>query len=310
MPLRTTVIGSYPPSGSLPQDWMKNAIDDQLEVGLDVISDGQTRKGMIEYVAEVIGACESYQDGNATKWKIKRKIGCELNHTPLTWLREDFDYLRKRCKADGRAKPGYMIAGPLTMVSSCEPHTKEYGSTPFRNPEIYMDMAEAIIGILKGIGADNAAEVHIDEPFASQQVPVKVALPAIEYLAKNIQTTVNLHVCGDVTNVFPKLVGLEGIDVLSHAFMGADGQSNRELLDFKLQSYGKKLGVGCIDTASAKVESVDEVVAVLRAAMNGQDSDDIVVHPDCGLRGLGDREIAFNKLKAMCKAAEVVRQVA
>jgi 5-methyltetrahydropteroyltriglutamate--homocysteine methyltransferase len=51
----TTVIGSYPLNYSeLGPDAIKTAVSDQLEAGIDIISDGQTRCDMIEYFASAI----------------------------------------------------------------------------------------------------------------------------------------------------------------------------------------------------------------------------------------------------------------
>ena len=53
MRIKTTVIGSHPVVGD-GDEAVKAAVLDQIEAGIDIISDGQTRKDMIAYFADHI----------------------------------------------------------------------------------------------------------------------------------------------------------------------------------------------------------------------------------------------------------------
>ncbi len=59
---------------------------------------------------------------------------------------------------------------------------------------------------------------------------------------------------------------------------------------------------GSVAIASSRVETVDEVEARLRAALQHIDRDRLVVAPDCGL-GFLSAELAEEKLTVMCQAA-------
>jgi 5-methyltetrahydropteroyltriglutamate--homocysteine methyltransferase len=64
----------------------------------------------------------------------------------------------------------------------------------------------------------------------------------------------------------------------------------------------KTLIFGAVAIASSRIETVDEIEARLRAALDHIDRDRLVVAPDCGL-GFLTRELAEEKLTVMCKAA-------
>jgi 5-methyltetrahydropteroyltriglutamate--homocysteine methyltransferase len=53
------------------------------------------------------------------------------------------------------------------------------------------------------------------------------------------------------------------------------------------------------------LESVEEIIERLKAALEYIDRDRLVIAPDCGL-GLLPVELAENKLKIMCEAAGLI----
>ena len=78
--------------------------------------------------------------------------------------------------------------------------------------------------------------------------------------------------------------------------------NNLELLE-KFQF--KTVIFGAVAIASSRLESVEEIVERLKAALEYIDRDRLVVAPDCGL-GLLSAELAERKLQIMCKAAKLV----
>jgi 5-methyltetrahydropteroyltriglutamate--homocysteine methyltransferase len=72
-----------------------------------------------------------------------------------------------------------------------------------------------------------------------------------------------------------------------------------------------RLGLGCIDHCDRRVETPDEVVARVTAAMPHVDAARITLHPDCGfapsVQNPMDLDEAYLKLKAMCEAARLLR---
>ncbi len=73
-----------------------------------------------------------------------------------------------------------------------------------------------------------------------------------------------------------------------------------------------RLGLGCIDHCDPKVETVEDVVKRVEEAMRHLDKSRITLHPDCGFapsaQNSMDLDEAYRKLKAMCRAAGVLRE--
>lgn len=285
----TTVLGSYPLSyNELGKDAIIRSVSDQIDAGIQLVSDGQTRYDMVEYFARAIeGYC------HAAKSFINGKIG---RGSPEIFL-EDLEI------AKGMAPHVKgIITGPVTLVFSSE--IKGYYKG-YRDEAVYLDTAEALLGIAQALEENGAQWVQIDEPYLSVGAPMGIARKAVESIALRLKVPVALHVCGRVTKIFKELLQWEGIRMLSHAFMGDD---NMEILSLKeLRSSGKMLGLGCIDTKSTKIEEVEDVEKLIRAAVAHIPRERIAIHPDCGLRVL-PREVAFEKMKRMVIAAERVLQ--
>lgn len=285
----TTVIGSYPLSyGELGKDAIIRSVSDQVDAGIQLVSDGQTRYDMIEYFARAIKGY-SYE----TRSIISGKIG---KGSPEILL-EDLEI----AKGIAPHVKG-IITGPVTLVFSSE--IKGYYKG-YRDEAVYVDTAEALLDIAQALEENGAEWIQIDEPYLSVGAPMVIARKAVESIALNLKVPVALHVCGRVTKIFKELLQWEGVKMLSHAFMGDD---NMEILSLKeLWSSDKMLGLGCIDTKSAKIEEVEDIEKLIRIALEKIPKERIAVHPDCGLRLL-PREVAFEKMKRMVIAAERVLQ--
>jgi 5-methyltetrahydropteroyltriglutamate--homocysteine methyltransferase len=72
-----------------------------------------------------------------------------------------------------------------------------------------------------------------------------------------------------------------------------------------------RLGLGCIDHCDRRVETVEEVMDRVEAAMRYVDRERIVLHPDCGfapsVQNPMDLDEAYEKLKVMTAAAARLR---
>jgi 5-methyltetrahydropteroyltriglutamate--homocysteine methyltransferase len=280
----TTVIGSHPVEAGLTvPDAIKMVVEDQLGAGVDLVTDGQTRYDMIEYFARAI---DGYSfDGKSV---LTGQIG--VGHPD-----EFVDDFRIAKSLAPRVKG--LVTGPVTMVFSTRLKAP-YGG--YRDENVYLDTARALLDIASALVAEGAEWIQIDEPFLSVGAPMSIARKAVEAIATNLSVPVALHVCGPVGTIFPDLQQWDGVTLLSHAFMG---DKNDDVLDSPGLSSGKKmLGLGCIDTKVPAVESVDNVAALIRRGMSVLPAERIAIHPDCGMRLL-PREAVVEKLKVMVAAA-------
>jgi 5-methyltetrahydropteroyltriglutamate--homocysteine methyltransferase len=65
----------------------------------------------------------------------------------------------------------------------------------------------------------------------------------------------------------------------------------------------KQLGLGCVDSKTGRVETVEEIIELIHKANSNIPAEKLVIHPDCGLRSLGDRAAAKAKMINMVAAA-------
>jgi 5-methyltetrahydropteroyltriglutamate--homocysteine methyltransferase len=280
----TTVIGSYPLKyDQLGDDAILKSVQDQLDAGIDLVSDGQTRFDMIEYFARAI---EGYSFD--TKSYINGKIGQGMPDSFVADLQ-----VARRLTPHVKGT----ITGPVTLVFSSKIKGIYRG---YRDENIYLDTAKALLDIARAMEHNGAEWIQIDEPYLSVGAPMEIAKKAVESIARNLNIPVALHVCGKVQLIIDKLLDLQGVTLLSHGFMGED---NREVLELpKLRLSHKMLGLGCVDTKKNRIEDVEEIVTLIKTAAQTIPANRLVIHPDCGLRLL-DRETALAKLKNMVIAA-------
>lgn len=283
----TTVIGSYPLKyAELGADAIRQAVGDQLAAGVDLVTDGQTRYDMIEYFARAI---DGYvYDGKST---ITGKIG---RGRPDEFV-ADFRLAKSLAP---RVKG--LITGPVTLVFSSRIKTAYTG---YRDEKVYLDTARALLDIARALEAEGAEWIQIDEPYLSVGAPMAIARKAVELLASGLKVPVAMHVCGKVGAIFPQIVQWEGLTLLSHAFMG--DKNDDVLASSELKNTQTMLGLGCIDTKTPAVESVQDVTALIERARALIPAERLAIHPDCGLRVL-PREAARAKLTVMVSAARLI----
>ncbi len=290
--MRTTVIGSYPVVGE-GIEAIRTAVNDQL--GVEIISDGQTRKDMVCYFADHIPGFKAEGE--------KSKIVSKIRPPEETPILGDLNFARSL--AEGRAEVKAIITGPVTMVffSELAPEAPYNG---FRDKRLYEDVSAALAVEAEFMQRAGFSKIQIDEPSFSIGAPMNIAREALQGVVSDLKGTKALHVCGNLRRVFGEIVKIEGLDVLSFSFK--DNVSNFDSVDRRLlEDYSKKLGVGCVSTMSPEVDDVESIKRVLSRALEVYGLENVEwVHPDCGLRSF-KREEAFLKLKNMVKAVMELR---
>lgn len=65
--------------------------------------------------------------------------------------------------------------------------------------------------------------------------------------------------------------------------------------------------VGVLDLGTEAVETAEQVVGRIRAALAHVPAERLIIAPDCGMKYL-PRAAAYGKLVAMCEGAAIVRR--
>ena len=297
--LITTVVGSYPSEPSKTElmggmygkdPYLKSitrAVKDQINAGIDIISDGQTRGDMIRIFTNRIGGL-SEVDG------VIQVVG-RIQHTQDI-LGEDFKYAKKVTEEKALLKG--VITGPNTLASFLQ--NQYYGV----KKSLLFDLAGVLAVEAKKLSDGGAVLIQIDEPILSSgNVDLEEAKDALEVITNVVDKPIALHVCGDVNILYPKLLEFP-VEILDHEFT-----RNPTLLDGLYEyNFDKKIGYGCVDSKSERVESVGEIKKRIEKALRYFDPKDILIDPDCGLKNIS-RDSAYQKLVNMIKAKkEVIKE--
>jgi 5-methyltetrahydropteroyltriglutamate--homocysteine methyltransferase len=285
----TTVVGSYPTGIAIrSEEDVKKAIEvavaDQEKAGISIISDGQVRTDMVGLFAMNMRGYR--KEGN--RYKVVGRI--EVPDRPATVS----DYLFAKKLAKARVKG--IVTGPTTMAkTSLVDKSSPYKSNS--DPELIYDLAYAQAAEARALAQAGADVIQIDEPFFSVDADLEVGVKAVNIVARNIETPA-LHVCGDIRPIFKKLLEAN-VTILDHEFAAS---KNLEAMDKGLiESHGKIIGFGCVDTATNKVETVDQIEKTIRAGIEKIGKKNMWVDPDCGMR-MRTREVAYQKLASMVEA--------
>ena len=314
-----TVVGSYPVVVGKPETLIEKikdklgmfdkynyaiekAVIDQLNAGIDILSDGQVRGDMVEiFVSNLYG------------FEGKRVVN-KIEHTkPITLKDIKFAnnvlnrYYNKNDKNNKSIKG--ILTGPCTIASSVR--VENYYSDN-KDENLIYDSANALKKEAEAI-QDYVSMIQIDEPILSTGLyDLDTARRAIKRITENLKVPVAMHVCGNVVNIFDEL-NTFNVHILDHEFA-----SNRKNLDI-LESIDKKVGFGCINTKLKTVESVDEIKDLINEGfeilknnksfmeINGnlvvKLNNYMIIDPDCGMRLL-PLDVAQGKLKNMVIASD------
>jgi 5-methyltetrahydropteroyltriglutamate--homocysteine methyltransferase len=268
------------------------AVADQLEAGIDLISDGQVRADMVSTFAAGIPGMKSERGRSYITGKISR---------PLKSITAK-DLILTRQYAGNSAKVKGIITGPATLAAS----SSLSRNAPYKSrldPRLLNDLAKALSFEAEQLARAGADALQIDEPVL-YNIGVNKVLEFIDAAVENVEIPVKLHPHVASFEDFVKLLRARNIQ-----YFGVEAAKYPFLLDkltrVLFEDHGKKVALGVIDTDTRDVESVEVVKTRIKRGVEIF-GDDIWVNPDCGLR-LQTREVAFRKLKVLAEAAASVR---
>lgn len=314
----TTVVGSYPAIPKKPSSFhdkfsdflgmydehkyaIELAVKDQIGAGVDIISDGQVREGMVEIFASSIY-------GMAVEDNTSKIVG-KIMPSPKSVCAKDLKFAIKVAEGISKEygqKPKKTIEGNVKGVKGIVtgPSTLIFSS---RIEGYYDKKEDAIIDLARALNKEaehlekaGAVVVQIDEPFISTgMVDVNVAKKAVEIVSDGLSVPVSLHVCGEVADIFDKLLKFS-VDIVDCEFAGIEPNINA-LENVNLR--GKKIGFGCLDTKTDRIESREEVEKLIKKGIDYVGAENMLADPDCGMR-MRSREAAFSKLKVMTEAVK------
>lgn len=342
-PLRTTVIGSLPFPGwlelagehlhrfgpadreELLDDAVTAALVDQLDAGLDVVSDGEQTR--LDFNLSFYG----FLEGIALESGPPRRFGPpahdQRGRHPVTdtlaaprglGTVEDFQRLERLARrlTNGRPLPVLKasVPGPYTLSGRLVPNS--------RYPDRFA-LTEALLPIvrreLEALVAAGCRELTVDEPSMSCYAHREDPRRLVDIFNRTVEPVtgrcrLSTHLC--FGNYKGRAVGPRRYAPMFPAFLELDvdeihlEMASREFAEIELIAEiarHKVVAVGIVDVKSYHLESVSEIADRVRACLRHAPPERLAFAPDCGLSQTA-RWAARQKLTNLVAGVHEVRR--
>lgn len=337
VPLRTTVIGSYPWPGwlefaanhldqfgpddvaELQRDAVIAAVHDQVAAGLDVITDGEQTR--IDFNLSFYG----YLEGIDHDWKPPRRWGPPAHDQRPRYrvvgtlsaprglgVVEEYRRLQEVAPPGPALKAS--VPGPYTLAGRLIPN--------HQYPDRYAlaDALQPVVSAeLQRLVEAGCREITVDEPSMSCYAYREDRRRLVDLFNRTVQPVtgrcrVGTHLCfGNYKAraagprrygpMLPEFLALQVDEV--HLEMASREFAEIELLERFAQHCD--VAVGIVDVKSSWIEPVEEVAHRVRRCLQYVPPERLALAPDCGLSQTA-RWAARRKLEHLVKGVHLVRR--
>jgi 5-methyltetrahydropteroyltriglutamate--homocysteine methyltransferase len=332
----TTVAGSLPKPSWLAEpnrlwapwrlqgDELEAAKDDatilavklQEDAGIDIVADGeQARQHFVHGFLEAVDGIDFDKRvemgirNNRYKAMCPTVVG-ELRLRGRVHARE-----ARVARAHTRRKLKFTLPGPMTIVDTIA--DAHYGD----RVKMAMAFADLLNAEIRGLADDGVDIIQFDEPAFNvyMEEAATWGIEALHRAIDGVAATSAVHICygyGIPANIqwkaglgdewrqyeqfFPALAKSR-IDQVSIECI-----NSRVPMSLLALLAGKHVLIGAIDVATDRVETADEVAAVIAEAARHVPPQNIIACTNCGMAPMR-REIAVAKLEALAKGAVLAR---
>ncbi len=344
--LRTSVIGSYPFPGwlefacqhlgdfgeadraELIDDAVATAIRDQLEAGLDVITDGEQTR--LDFNLSFYGFLEGIELESASPRRFgppahdqrgKHKLTGELRAPRGLGTVPDFQRLQRL--ADPQLKTQNSKLKTVLKASVPGPYTLSGRLIPNQQyPDRYA-LTETLLPIvraeLEALVKAGCREICVDEPSMSCYAHREDPKRFVEIFNRTVEPVVgqcrlSTHLC--FGNYKGRAVGPRRYAPMFPAFLDLNADeihlemASREFAELELIAgiaKKKDVAVGIIDVKSYYIETVEDAANRVRACLKFAPVERLSFAPDCGLSQTA-RWAAKQKLQNMVEGVKRVRK--
>ena len=282
------------------------AIRAQEEAGLDIVTDGETRReSYSNRFATALEGIDLDNPGMAVtrsgkQQPVPRIVGKIRRKHPVEV--QDLLFLRHNTKKQIKIT----VPGPFTMTQQAQ---NDYYAS---EEAAALDYAAAVNEEIRDLFAAGADVVQIDEPYMQAQ-PEKArqyGLKALNRALENVAGATAVHICfGYAVYLKNKPAGYSFLPELAAcSCQQVSIETAQPRLDCSVLKNldNKRIMVGCIDLSTPEIESPETVAERIRKALLYVKPEDVILAPDCGMKFL-PRASAFGKMKAMVEAAKILR---
>ncbi|MGI9476713.1 MAG: hypothetical protein ACR2PI_08400 [Hyphomicrobiaceae bacterium] len=294
-------------------DATRIAVLDQIEAGIDILTDGELRRQ--RFVYEMFDCVEGLE-----RVKPGRKLGVpgydmaphfdvveQIRSKQGFGIVEDFKALR--AVAPDRALK-VAIPGPLTFALPLKSSGRDVG-------DIMSEITAMVSDEVEALAKAGATYIQIDEP-ALPHPPLGLGLAEaaaiINRVAGSFPGRVGVHVC--FGNNAGRPMANRRFDRLMDAMQALNCDqlvlefANREMADVELLgplSAKFDIAAGVIDVKNFHLETTEEVADRIRRCLDFVPAEKLSITGDCGFSAL-PRYLARQKMQAMVAGARAVRE--
>jgi 5-methyltetrahydropteroyltriglutamate--homocysteine methyltransferase len=289
----------------------------QEDAGIDIVGDGeQARQHFVHGFLEQVDGIDFDKRVEIGIRNDRYKAMCPTVTGPLRLRARVHQREARLARAHTTRKLKFTLPGPMTIVDTiADAHYSDRVKMAFAFADLLNQEA-------RGLAADGVDVIQFDEPAFNVYMDAAAdwGIEALHRAIEGVAATSAVHICygyGIPANIewkatlgtkwrqyekfFPALansridqVSLECIN--SHVPMSVLG-----LLT------GKDVLIGVIDVAADRIETPEEVAAVIGKAAEFVPAQKIIACTNCGMAPMR-REIAANKLEALARGAALARK--
>lgn len=336
-PLRTTVIGSYPfPSWlefasqhletfgtneftELQDDAVIVAIHDQVEAGLDVITDGEQSR--LDFNLSFYGYLQGIESNEkplrvfgppAHDQRGKHNITSELTAPRGLGVVEEYQRLVRLAPDGPTCKAS--VPGPYTLSGRLNPNDQypnRYAIT-----EALLPIVRAELEALVNAGCQ---EITVDEPSMSCYAYKEDTKRFVDIFNRTVEgvyrkTHLSTHLCfgnfkaravgpRQYAPMFPDFLEMNVDEI--HLEMASREFSELEIIEEIVKV--KDVAVGIVDVKSYYIETPEDIASRVRLCLKHAPPERLSFAPDCGLSQTA-RWAARLKLQNMVKGVKMIRE--
>ncbi len=293
------------------------AIKEQEDAGIDVVSDGEQARrhfvhGFLEYVEGI--DFEHLVEIGIRNDRYRAMVPTVVG--PLRLKGRVHATEARLARAHTSRKLKITLPGPMTIVDTVA--DAHYGN----RAKLAMVLAHLLNEEARALEADGVEVIQFDEPaFNVYMDEVKDwGIKALHRAINGLACTTTIHICygyGIKANLdWKATLGSEWRQY--EAIFPALAESRIKQVSVECRNSGvpmsllslltgKDVLVGVIDVATDEIETPDDVVATISAAMKYVPKERIVLCTNCGMAPMR-RDVAWGKIDALVKGAMLVRQ--
>lgn len=300
------------------EDATRIVIADQIEAGIDIVSDGELQRQRFVYemydrITGIDRRPSPRRLGVPGYDKAPKFVANERLQAPGgLGLVDEFKDLQ-RLAPNSRLKIAF--PGPLTFARNIRPGAA-YGDGDSGHADLMADIVAMVRDEVAALATAGAELIQIDEPGLTNLpdfVTIENAAGPINAAVGDHAGRTAVHVCygnnasrpyarRDLARLLPAIQALES-PLLSLEF------ANREMAELDLLgelSDRFEIAAGLVDVKSFYEETPEDVAARTRATLEFVPADRLSVTPDCGFSAI-PRWLARRKMQAMVNGTLIVR---